>query len=116
MSGFSGFKKFQKSVDIGFLVWYIKYNTRTEEATMEKAKMIHKVTIENTESGNIQIIVRGIKFGGEYDVDILYQISGANYVWRTVAKDKVICKRINTINKHIAAKGLNFRVKAEDFR
>lgn len=83
---------------------------------MEKAKMIHKVTIENTESGNIQIIVRGIKFGGEYEVNILYQISGANYVWRTVAKDKVICKRINTINKHIAAKGLKFRVKAEDFR
>lgn len=83
---------------------------------MEKAKMIHKVTIENTESGNIQIIVRGIKYGGEYDVDILYQVSGANYVWRTVAKDKVICKRINTINKHIAAKGLEFRVKAEDFR
>ncbi len=115
MSGFSGLKNYSKSVDISFLVWYIKYNTRTEEATMEKAKMIHKVTIENTESGNIQIIVRGIKYGGEYDVDILYQISGANYVWRTVAKDKVICKRINTINKHIAAKGLNFRVKAEDF-
>lgn len=116
MSGFPDLKIFQKSVDIGFSVWYIKYNTRVEEITMEKAKMIHKVTIENTESGNIQIIVRGIKYGGEYEVNILYQISGANYVWRTVAKDKVICKRINTINKHIAAKGLKFRVKAEDFR
>ena len=82
---------------------------------MTKVKTIYRTEIEDTYSGNIQIIVRGVKYGDEYDVDILYQITGANYVWRTVAKDKVICKRINTINKHIAARGLNFRIKAEDF-
>ena len=82
---------------------------------MTKVKTIYRTEIEDTYSGNIQIIVKGVKYGDEYDVDILYQITGANYVWRTVAKDKVICKRINTINKRIAARGLNFRIKAEDF-
>lgn len=58
----------------------------------------------------VRVTVKGSKWNGEYDVDIYYAEQGANYVWRTVEREHVTCKRVGTINKKLAAKGFTCKV------
>ena len=77
---------------------------------MEKAMMIDFTAQEYINSDWRQVVVRGIKFAGEYDVDIYYKESGANYSWRTVQWEHVDCKRLSTINKRLAAAGFTCKI------
>ena len=49
------------------------------------------------------------KWNGEYDVDIYYARRG-HYVWETVEREHVTCKRVGTINKKLAAKGFTCKL------
>ena len=57
----------------------------------------------------VRVTVKGSKWNGEYDVDIYYATHGA-YVWETVQREHVTCKRVGTINKKLAAKGFTCKV------
>ena len=57
-----------------------------------------------------QVTVKGIKFKGEYSVDIYYAEQSGNYVWHTIAREHIECKRVGTINKKLAAKGFTCKV------
>jgi len=58
----------------------------------------------------VRVTVKGSKWNGEYDVDIYYARQGANYVWETIQREHVTCKRAATINKKLAAKGFTCKV------
>lgn len=73
----------------------------------EKVNFVYKQDI-NYES--VRVTVKGCKWNGEYDVDIYYARQGANYVWQTVEREHVTCKRIGTINKKLVAKGFTCKM------
>ena len=77
---------------------------------MEKALKIDFTTKEYVDSEWMQVTVRGIKFAGEYDVDIYYARQFGSYVWETVKCEHVTCKRVSTINKRLAANGLTCKM------
>ncbi len=56
----------------------------------------------------IRVTVKGIKWNGEYDVDIYY--ARHYHVWEVVEREHVTCKRATTINKKLAAKGFTCKV------
>lgn len=58
---------------------------------------------------SVRVTVKGIKWNGEYDVDIYYARRG-HYVWETVEREHVTCKRVGTINKKLAAKGFTCKL------
>lgn len=71
---------------------------------------VNFVYIQDINYESVRVTVKGSKWNGEYDVDICYAEQGANYVWQTVEREHVTCKRINTINKKLAAKGFTCKV------
>lgn len=56
----------------------------------------------------IRVTVKGIKWNGEYDVDIYY--ARHYHVWQVVEREHVTCKRVATINKKLAAKGFTCKM------
>lgn len=77
---------------------------------MDKAIMIDFTAEEYIESEWVRVTIHGIKFSGEYDVDIYYAKQFGSYVWETVKCEHVTCKRVSTINKRLAANGLACRL------
>lgn len=71
---------------------------------------INVVSEEYIDGTWVRVTVKGIKFKGEYDVDIFYAEQGGNYTWCTVSREHVTCKRVSTINKKLAAKGFQCKV------
>ena len=74
------------------------------------AQTISVVSEEYIDGNWVRVTVRGIKFNGEYDVDIFYAEQGCSYAWRTTEREHVTCKRVSTINKKLAAKGFQCKV------
>ena len=56
------------------------------------------------------VAIRGCKWNNEYDVEIKYYENGPQYIKILLEKEHVICKRISTINKRLAAKGLKCKM------
>lgn len=57
-----------------------------------------------------RVVIRGCKWNGEYDVEILYYQVRANYVMECTYREHVVCKRVSTINKRLAANGLKCKM------
>lgn len=74
------------------------------------AQIIRVVSAEYIDGSWVRVTVRGIKFNGEYDVDIFYAEQGGSYAWHTTKREHVTCKRVSTINKKLAAKGFQCKV------
>lgn len=72
------------------------------------AEMIKFEAVEDLGYENVRVTVKGIKFNGEYDVDIYY--AKHYHVWEVVEREHVTCKRVSTINKKLAAKGFTCKV------
>lgn len=71
---------------------------------------VNFVFVQDMGFEDVRVTVKGCKWNGEYDVDIYYATQGANYVWETVDREHVNCKRVSTINKKLAAKGFTCKV------
>lgn len=74
------------------------------------AQIIRVVSEEYIGGNWVLVTVKGVKFNGEYDVDIFYAEQGASYIWNTTNCEHVTCKRVSTINKKLAAKGFQCKV------
>lgn len=56
------------------------------------------------------VAIRGCKWNGEYDVEIRYYENSPQYLKTLLEKEHVVCKRVSTINKRLASKGLNIKL------
>lgn len=55
------------------------------------------------------VTICGCKWNNEYDVEIRYY-ENKQYIKTVCEKEHVVCKRVSTINKRLAAKGLKCRM------
>ncbi len=77
-------------------------NNMAQTIRVESAEYIDGIWVRAT--------VKGIRFNGEYDVDIFYAEQCGSYTWHTTEREHVTCKRVSTINKKLAARGFRCKV------